>query len=303
MAKTKASNIFAYGIMFLLFTSLVVFVVVDPLGIIRQEEGTGLEKYPAKIMVYAEDMLTGQKISSASIKIYTYEFGDYVLQEIITTGADGSGTSIKEYEPGTVLYIQGTASGYYTTALKSFTVRGAPAERATVYLGSVKMLAISSSVSLTGQADTTALSDDGTVSTSDDAVTVSLIISGLTPNKGYGAPEDYPNVDNGKWYKGGIILVVKINSSIAKPAVGSYNDYKTGIDNYMYFIFYLPNVVDDFDDPNDGILSVQFTLEFSATGSIKIEFAIYDALLTDAINALSFGTADADLTNITMTYS
>jgi len=190
MAKTKASIIFAYGIMFLLFTSFVVFIVVDPLGVIRQENETGLEKYPAKIMVYAEDMLTGQKIASANIKVYTYEFGEYVLQEIITTGSDGSGTSIKEYEPGTVLYLQGTKSGYYTTALKSFTVRGAPAERATVYLGSVKMLAISSSVSLTGQADTTALSDDGTVSTSDDAVTISLIISGLDTDKGYGAPED-----------------------------------------------------------------------------------------------------------------
>ena len=303
MAKTKASNIFAYGIMFLLFTSFVVFIVVDPLGVIRQENETGLEKYPAKIMVYAEDMLTGQKIASANIKVYTYEFGEYVLQEIITTGSDGSGTSIKEYEPGTVLYLQGTKSGYYTTALKSFTVRGAPAERATVYLGSVKMLAISSSVSLTGQADTTALSDDGTVSTSDDAVTISLIISGLDTDKGYGAPEDYPNVDNGKWYKGGIILVVKINSSDAKPAVDSYDEYKTGIDGYMYFIFYLPNVVNDYDDPNDGILSVQFALEFTTKSSIRIDFAIYDALLVNAINSLSFGTADADLTNVTVTYS
>jgi len=71
----------------------------------------------------------------------------------------------------------------------------------------------------------------------------------------------------------------------------------------MYFIFYLPNVVNEYDDPNDGILSVQFALEFTTKSSIRIDFAIYDALLVNAINSLSFGTADADLTNVTVTYS
>lgn len=306
MAKKSKmwSNLSSFLLMGMIFVALfTAYIYRDKIQQFFSPISSGGEKdeegFPVFIKIYAEDQLTGSKLASADIYIYDAQ-GNYV--EKITTDTDGVGQSVGEYNTGQVIYVQAKKSGYYTTPLQQFVIpTNVPAEHTVVSIGKVSLLKITTSVTLSGTNGTGySLSNNAQLNGS-EAVSLNLLISGLDSDTGYGAPSDYTDKESGIEYKGGVILVIKLSNTKVTPETDW--DYGGTVGTDRYFVYFLPNVVDDSDVATDGTLSVNIMLRFSTTGTCTLNIYIYDNIRISAIESLSFGTADASITSVTLRYS
>jgi len=259
------------------------------------------ETFPVYIKLRAVDDITGSTITSA--EIYIYDAAGNRLEKLTVDSTTGIAQSQNEYRIGETIYVQARASGYYTTPLIPLTIpTDVPAEHTTVSLGNVALKKISTSITMvaTDASSGNQLSSDSSVSKSGiTSWIVSMLFTGLDSNSWYGC-DDYTDMETGYTYKGGTIFVIAVNSTAITPE--GY-DYAGTIGTTRYFVYYLPSFKDSAYDDTDGTLGATITFTISATGTFNLNFYVYDALRVTAIQSLSFGTADASITNVTLTVS
>jgi len=246
---------------------------------------------PFKVEITVKDYFSGNGISSATVYIYDEAMNEL---ETITTDSDGDAVSKNEYDPGTVLKIQAKATGYYTSSLYTFEVRGTTEYRTTVHIGDIKLYPIASSASLSGMCGTNTLDNNTTtkISISSDSFSVILTIQNPDDDSVFGSGY-YVDYDTGKEYRGPVLVLTV--SDLSLVALETLPDRTITVGGTTYYIWYLNPIMNDADDPSDGVLSMTIAFEALSTGDVTLTFSIYDSLYVTAIENGQFGTADAQL--------
>jgi hypothetical protein len=248
------------------------------------------------------DPLAKANVVSVDVYVYNPVTGAFI-QKVTSDGTSAIFTT-SQYLVGTVLMLQLIKSGYYTTP--AFLVQipvDVPVTHTTWDMGNTPIRKVTSSVTLTSQDQTgAAIADSGSYAyvTKGTTFTWSFLASALTANTYYGS-EAYVDLRYGYSYAPGIVGVLRTNSTEVIVSAGYSAMVPSG--SYIYYIYYFSSFYSETGNPAVGTESWSVQMVCSGTSPYIAQFCIYDGLRVDYIAALAFGSADADITAVTLVHS
>jgi hypothetical protein len=222
--------------------------------------------------------------------------------ESLSASAAAGFTTTKYYPVGSTVFFQVSATGY-ETAIYPRVVSGTPDADGIVTLGSIPLMLLDTSITVTiSEADAGTLTTgtgDYNYTTYGTTVDLTVRVACGTSNAGIGV-SDYVNWVSGYAYKGSFIgITLDVADASGLVFTTAYSGYKQ-VGSYV-FVWW--NVNDIF---NDGSINDDGTFDLNIKGSIVSAFdmntiGIYDSMLQQEFDQCAWGSADGSETDIDFT--